>query len=239
MLKKVVHHNTIGKITLYQNARSRSFRLIVKPDRSIFVSFPLHVSGRDAIRFAEQHQEWIKAQMEKIETSLPKYSEDSIIKTRFCQITLHKHPGPFTVIPHNEEISIMIPKELKTGSVIVQEYIRKALTGISRWEANKFLPQRVKELAGKYHFLYNHLSIRNNKSNWGSCSANNNISLNLHLMKLPDHLIDFIILHELAHTRIKNHSPAFWNLLDTLTGNQAKELTREIKKYNMKIWYKE
>ena len=54
-------------------------------------------------------------------------------------------------------------------------------------------------------------------------------------MRLPDHLIDYIILHELAHTVEKNHGPNFWALMNQLTGN-AKKLAEEVKKYNLRIY---
>ena len=77
--------------------------------------------------------------------------------------------------------------------------------------------------------------MRNSKTRWGSCSYENNINLNLHLMRLPNHLIDYVILHELVHTKIKNHSKDFWNLLDVVTGN-AKNLDRELKNHHTKIY---
>jgi predicted metal-dependent hydrolase len=55
--------------------------------------------------------------------------------------------------------------------------------------------------------------VRNQKTRWGSCSARNNINLNINLAHLPVELMDYIILHELAHTRITNHGPQFWKLL--------------------------
>jgi len=73
--------------------------------------------------------------------------------------------------------------------------------------------------------------IRNTVSKWGSCSTRNDISLSLHLMRLPDRLIDYIILHELCHTVHHNHGPQFHALLDRLTGGNHAELQREIRQY--------
>ena len=74
------------------------------------------------------------------------------------------------------------------------------------------------------------LIIKNAKTRWGSCSSINNINLNLHLMRLSDELIDYVILHELVHTKIKNHQKEFWDLLNIVSGD-AKGLDRELKKY--------
>jgi hypothetical protein len=79
-----------------------------------------------------------------------------------------------------------------------------------REEARKVLAIRLKELAGSNGFSYNRLSIRYQKTLWGSCSAKNNISLNARLVLLPDDLRDYVLMHELIHTRIKGHGPHFW-----------------------------
>jgi predicted metal-dependent hydrolase len=76
--------------------------------------------------------------------------------------------------------------------------------------AGKVLATRLKEIAEKHGYRYNRVTIRNQKTRWGSCSSTNNISLNAKLTLLPDELRDFILLHELVHTRVKNHGPKFW-----------------------------
>jgi hypothetical protein len=72
--------------------------------------------------------------------------------------------------------------------------------------------------------------VKNQKTRWGSCSEKNNINLNANLVLLPDELIDYAILHELVHTRVKKHSKRFWDELDKLVGN-AKKLDQKLKKH--------
>ena len=103
---------------------------------------------------------------------------------------------------------------------------------VDRQAAKEFLEGRIEELADKFGFVYNKMTIRNQKTRWGSCSGNNNINLNMQLMNLPNHLIDYVILHELVHTKIKNHSPFFWGSLDRYVGN-AKAIDKELKKYSL------
>ena len=106
-----------------------------------------------------------------------------------------------------------------------------------RKEAKAFLPGRLAELAERYGFTFNKVFIKHNKSNWGSCSVRGNINLNLNLMRLPEDLRDYILLHELAHLRHANHGPAFHALLETLcqdcTGRSEKALAKEIKSYRL------
>jgi predicted metal-dependent hydrolase len=79
-----------------------------------------------------------------------------------------------------------------------------------RQKAKQFLPTRLEFLAQKHGFKYGKVSLRNQKTRWGSCSGDNGISLNIALVLLKPHLIDYVILHELTHTIVKSHSPEFW-----------------------------
>jgi len=101
---------------------------------------------------------------------------------------------------------------------------------ITREEAIGRLSTRLKSLAAKIGFKYNKISFRDQKTLWGSCSQSGNISLNVKLARLPDELIDYVILHELVHIRIRDHGKDFWAALDHLLGD-AKKLDRRLKKY--------
>ncbi|MFR4025115.1 MAG: M48 family metallopeptidase [Alistipes indistinctus] len=101
-----------------------------------------------------------------------------------------------------------------------------------RTEAQADLPQRTARLAGQLGFRCGAVTVRNARTRWGSCSARDDISLSIHLMKLPDELIDYVIIHELCHTIHKNHGPKFHKLLDRLTGGHHLELRRRLKTYS-------
>ncbi|MBW2171755.1 MAG: M48 family metallopeptidase [Deltaproteobacteria bacterium] len=105
---------------------------------------------------------------------------------------------------------------------------------INRVEARRVLVNRLERLSEQHGFCYNKVSIRNQKTRWGSCSANDDISLNMKLLKLPQELIDYVILHELVHTRIKNHTKAFWRELDRIIGD-AKALDARLNDYRMAL----
>jgi len=104
--------------------------------------------------------------------------------------------------------------------------------GIDRAKAKRKLSRRLKYLADKHGFTYNRAFIRNQRTRWGSCSQKNDISLNMKLVRLPDELMDYVILHELAHTRCKNHSSEFWAELDRLVGN-GKGMDAQLKAYGL------
>jgi len=90
---------------------------------------------------------------------------------------------------------------------------------IDKLEARKKIISRLYQLARQYGFSYNRVSIRNQRTRWGSCSGKGNISLNIKMVALPPELFDYVILHELVHTRIHNHSRKFWKELDKYVAN--------------------
>ena len=100
-----------------------------------------------------------------------------------------------------------------------------------RKKAQSVLPFRLAALAKMYGFKYTDVKIRKSKTRWGSCSSKGVINLSIYLMLLPDHLIEYVLLHELCHTVQMNHSSAFWELLNKCTQNRASELRKEIRKY--------
>lgn len=116
-------------------------------------------------------------------------------------------------------------------AILISPSVKAAQEAAVRKQAHGYLPFRLKELAAKHQLKYGRLSIRNTKTRWGSCSQDNNINLCMHLMKLPLELIDYVLLHELAHTVHKNHSERFWAKLSELLGENAKTIDKKLKKY--------
>ena len=103
---------------------------------------------------------------------------------------------------------------------------------IDRTEARKKLVNRLNELCEQHGFHYNKVFMRNQRTRWGSCSAKNNISLNMKLVRLPDEMIDYVLLHELVHTRIKNHTNVFWTELNKLV-EDAKAKSKKLNQYKV------
>jgi len=101
-----------------------------------------------------------------------------------------------------------------------------------RAQAKSELPQRLAELAVLHGFQYNKVFIKNNVSNWGSCSVRGNINLNLRLVTLPKELQDYVMLHELCHLREMNHGPRFHALLESVCPGH-RELARQMKAYKI------
>ena len=94
---------------------------------------------------------------------------------------------------------------------------------------------RLDYFSKKHNLPYNGTGFRCQKTRWGSCSGQNNISLNVNIAFLPEDLQNYVLLHELVHTTVKNHSRKFWAELDKYTEGRAKGLSKELKKYQMRL----
>jgi predicted metal-dependent hydrolase len=110
---------------------------------------------------------------------------------------------------------------------------KSALDSIDRAEARRRLIRRLEYLAAQHGFTYNRVFIRNQKTRLGTCSNRNNIGLNIKVSRLPEELMDYVILHELAHTRVKNHGKEFWMLMDELVGDGKAKAAR-VREYSIR-----
>jgi hypothetical protein len=106
-----------------------------------------------------------------------------------------------------------------------EDCVRHVMHRWYRSQADKFIRERVAHFAVAMNVQPARVSIRKQKTRWGSCSADGNVSFNQFLVKAPPKIIDYVIVHELAHLREHNHSPRFWILVerhcpDRLTSQQ-------------------
>lgn len=156
-----------------------------------------------------------------------------------------------TICP-DQTIRLTVPKRLSVerGSRFLHSkvpWIRKSLRRLQRLpgtqenlppfeinepQAREMLIDRLEEMARVHRLKHGKVSVRNQKTKWGSCSSKNNISLNINLVRLSEPLRDYVILHELVHTRFKNHGKEFWAELDKAVGGGAKKLARTLRKYH-------
>ena len=102
-------------------------------------------------------------------------------------------------------------------------------------EAQEELFCRLDYFSNKFNLPYNRVVFRCQKTKWGSCSDKKNINLNINIAYLPKELQDYVLLHELCHIKIKNHSRQFWAELDSYTGGRAKQRSKELRKWRMRI----
>lgn len=102
----------------------------------------------------------------------------------------------------------------------------EAFETIDKAAAKRQITGRLRELARQNGFTYNRVTIRHQRTRWGSCSGKGNISLNIKLVALPQELSDYVLFHELVHTRVHNHSKKFWQELDKYVGSGKAKAAR-------------
>ena len=139
----------------------------------------------------------------------------------------------FTVRIREEETTIFCPKDIDYTQKGVQDLLKNAIIRALKRRAADYLPLVLKELAERYDLSFKKVKITGSRSRWGSCSAVKSINLSCYLMLLPPHLMDYVMLHELAHTREMNHGPHFWELLNEMTEGQARNLRKELRGFKL------
>lgn len=230
--ERIIHYDGMGDVSFRKSYRARRLTIRIKRDGQVKVSMPFLVGFNQALSFVDCKKDWILKTQQKI-----KYSEKEKIifneKTEFYttkhKVLIRKYQGiHIRCQVKNGIATIMIPNDQDPCSQQIQEKIRKIIIGIWRIEAKEILIGRTYELAAKYNFHFSQVKIKNMNTRWGSCSGKNVINLNLHLVKLPEHLRDYVILHELVHTSARNHGKEFWDKLNTLIID-ARKLSRELK----------
>jgi predicted metal-dependent hydrolase len=167
--------------------------------------------------------------------------------TRARRIVISVRPASVRIavpprVPFEQAIEFIALKEAWVRRHLArlkrEESRRRALAEsfarIDRPAAAGKLRERLRYLARKHGFTYNRVIIRNQKTRWGSCSHSNNISLNVKLVMLPPELLDYVLLHELVHTRIHDHSPRFWAELDRYV-DHARAFATRVRNYGIPL----
>jgi predicted metal-dependent hydrolase len=238
-MNREIYLDNIGKVTLKESKRSRYLRLRVDPKEGIVAIVPKGISEKILIPFLQEKKAWLEKSLrkqEKLKSQFTIFTHRGNYRTRFHTLFLrpHKKNTVKSAVGENK-IIILYPEDAEVTDERIQIVIRRAVLEAWRVEAKRILPARVKELADQYHFKYRKLTVKNAKTRWGSCSAENNINLNLQLMRLPDELIDYVIIHELTHTIHKHHQARFWQTLERIFPN-ARQLDKALNSYHLEYW---
>lgn len=214
-------------VKIYKRRNSRSLRLSVTHSGDIRVSIPIWAPYSAGVTFAQSRLGWIRQQL-PVERN---YLAHGQAIGKFHRLLFVPYDGskPSSRVGQTE-IVIKYPAQLDAASSPVQRCAQAACIRALRHQAEQLLPQRLAQLATQYGYSYKSISIKQLKSRWGSCDQQKNLVLNLFLMQLPWHLIDYVLLHELAHTKVLQHGEPFWTEMQK-TRPAAKQLRKALRSH--------
>lgn len=224
----------LGTITWKVNAKARRMTFRTKPE-GVFATVPTGTTQKEVEKAIETLRPKLLKAKEKAKPKPPidlnyridaEYFKLSLVSGNRERFLSHSELG---------EMRIICPPNADFNDAGLQEWLHKVIVEALRRNAKIVLPPRLYMLSMRHGLPYEQLKINSSKGRWGSCSAKKHINLSCYLMLLPSHLIDYVLLHELAHTKEMNHSEKFWALLDKLTDGKAKALRKELMQFNINI----
>jgi predicted metal-dependent hydrolase len=204
----------------------RHIRISITAHGVVRVSRPWFVSRIEAERFVRSRQDWIRQHRPSTKTLQHLQQIGKAHRLHFIESVDSACKARIV----GQEVRISVPKHLQFDAEEAQTTAKKASIRALKSEAKSLLPQKLHSLAITHGNSYSDVSIKQLKARWGSCNSKKEIVLNCFLMQLPWHLIDYVLCHELAHTKHMSHGENFWAELTRMLP-QAKKLKKEIKQY--------
>jgi len=227
--KRIITDKDFGQIIIRTRSTARNISMRTKPDGLHVIVPPYSLTSRILSAIEEFRpqllENWQKATPQTLDLNFR-------IDTPCFRLHLEQSKlSHFMVRTKEEGITILCPPYVDFSQNSIQELLRNAIIRALKKSAQAYLPPLLNELAKHYGFRFKKVKITGSKSRWGSCSTTGNINLSCYLMLLPSHLMDYVLLHELTHTREMNHGPKFWEILHDLTEGKAKSLQAELKEF--------
>ena len=199
-----------GSVTIRRSAQAKHIRIRVAPDGTLRASLPTYAPVYMVKRLIKQSRAEIRELLREHNDG-QLYLPSMTIGKSHTLLAAPKPSNTTHIEKSGVQIILHLAKNDDPSDPHVQAVIRPAVIAALRKEAKSYLPRRLKYLADAHNYSYEKLRFSHSSGRWGSCSSNGTISLNIALMKLPHELIDYVLIHELAHTREMNHSTAFWS----------------------------
>jgi len=231
---------TSEEVHFVKSRRANTISLTIRPFEGVRISVPHHVTQSQAKAFVQSKKKWIakhQARLSQVEKEFNSFHANSEFSTRNHRLVILRSPnGKASGRIANGQIRVSVPEDIPIQSPEIQRLIRRGIEVAWRKEAKSYLPGRVAQLARKKGLFYKDVRIKKMRTRWGSCSRQNMINLNLHLMRLEDRLLDYVILHELVHTVVKNHGAEFWKRLDEVMGCESKGVAKELRGSGIVLW---
>jgi predicted metal-dependent hydrolase len=203
-------------------------RLKIKPDGTLLATLPERAALNNVQHLIDESRDELRKMIRTMPTPHVIYTDNMQIgSSHTLKISFARTAAPKSRI-NGQNITVWLPITMTPQSDEAQEHMRSVVKKALTKEAKSYLPRRLKYLADEFGFSYEKVRFSNAKGRWGSCSSRGTISLNVALMRLSRELIDYILIHELCHTRHMNHSTEFWSLVESIVPNY-RQLKRTLK----------
>lgn len=227
--ERILEDEELGKLLVRVNVRARRLTFRTRED-AIYVTVPPGTTLSEIRNVIEQLRPRLRSARQK--HTRPLIDLNYRIDTEFFKLSLVSGQRErFLSRSELGEMQIICPPDADFTEPELQEWLRKVIEEALRRNAKIILPPRLYALSIRHGLTYKSVKINSSSGRWGSCSARGSINLSYYLVLLPPHLIDYVLLHELAHTREMNHGERFWALLDKFTDGKALALRNELKQY--------
>jgi predicted metal-dependent hydrolase len=192
-------------VVYVRSVQARRYRLTLRRDGTAVATIPVRGSEREAVKFVEQHREWLERARER-QSRRPRAAE---IWTVGTHVLWRGELLPVRIASEGERPQVSLASDVFRVPALEGD-LRPTLEAHFARRAKIELPARAWELAAETGVDLKTVSVRNQRSRWGSCSAGGAVSLNWRLVQTPDTVRDYIIYHELMHLREMNHGDRFW-----------------------------
>jgi predicted metal-dependent hydrolase len=220
----------IGEVTLAKRRGAKNLRLSINAKGEVRVSMPSWTPYAAGISFAKSRQDWITKHLESRQTTL---LTDGMAIGKAHRLRFVTGTSPKIITRLTPE-AVIVTTGLPFSNAVVQAKAASAAERALRVEAMNLLPQRLQTLAATYGFEYKDVRVRKLTSRWGSCSHDKSITLSYFLIQMPWDLIDYVLLHELVHTKHLNHGPGFWRTFEAVLPS-AKQRRKAIRQHSPRL----
>lgn len=229
MFRKDIHDIDFGKLLVKVNSHARNIILYTRAD-GLHITIPPGVDEAEVLQAVEKFRERLLKDQKTVEDKwidLNYKIDAEFFKLDLVQGTHDK----FLARSEPGVMRIICPADANFHDKQLQAWLRKVIGEALRRNAKIILPPRLKEFSEKLNLPFEQVRINSSKGRWGSCSSRKHINLSYYLILLPAHLIDYVLIHELCHTKEMNHSKKFWALMSKYTDGKAGALRAELRKY--------
>jgi len=239
MIDRVAQYEEVGDIWFKSSNKAKRINITVKPFEPVKVSVPHSLTLHQAETAVENNLDWIKrelAKMEKVEQQFSIFRPNFTYHFQDVVIDFKKAAvDEITLVEESDQYMLVHTPKIEEFSDEQQSYIieKIMIPKMKQWCKLNVIP-RVYELAAEHGIQIPSVTIRKSKTRWGSLGKGNRLNLSLYVATLPQELIDYVILHELAHTKYKDHSKLYWGYLKGLVPG-FKERSDKLKEFKIGI----